>query len=125
MPEHELTISEKGIIGHVGKEPENKTTQSGKEMAVFSIGVYAGKNRDTDEAQTVWFNVICMGDAFVLASKFHKGQKVAVLGNLNLNKWTNRDGDVREDMGIWATDIVAVGDDQSNPLGDDNGMDDF
>ena len=105
MPDYPPTIE--GITGNIGKEPKAFTTKSGKDMTTFPIGIYAGRDKDSEENNTEWFDVLCMNDMVLLAAKFHKGQKVKVTGNLNSNTWTDKEGKARKTLGIWATDIVA------------------
>src|ERR1044072_8074683 len=73
------------IIGHLGKDPEVKTHESGKKSARFSIAAHeayvneAGKRVETTE----WINIRAWNGLANVSEKYlQKGKQVAISGRL-------------------------------------------
>ena len=86
-------------IGRVGKDPEVRTTQNGKEIANLSVGISKKyKNKDGQkEERTEWVRIAIFNDS---TSKFcknyvHKGDLVYVEGELQTRKWQDKQGNDR------------------------------
>ena len=97
------------IIGHLGKDPEIRTTQSGKKIANLTVATSESwKDKNTGERQerTEWHRVSIMNDALagVAQSYLAKGSKVYLEGQLQTRKWTDRDGVER-----YTTEVVLSG----------------
>jgi len=71
------------IDGNIGTENKGKFT-------LFSVAMYAGKDRDTDEKQTKWFNCICFNEV-----EFGRGAKVRVTGRIDIQMYQ---GEAREQI---------------------------
>lgn len=95
------------ILGHVGKDPEVKTTQQGMVIANFSIATSEQwKDKQTSEAKehTEWHRITLYGRLAEIASQFiRKGSKVYIEGKLATRKW--QDKDTGQDR--YATDIIG------------------
>lgn len=69
------------ILGNVGKQPEERTTQSGKKVTGFSIAVQDGWG---DSKTTIWFDVSVWGSrGDVIAKNVNKGDKLCITGDLS------------------------------------------
>lgn len=80
------------IQGRLTKEPELRTTQSGKAVASFTIAC----NRDFDREQTDFVDCVAWAGTGEFVSKyFHKGNLVIVSGRLQSRKWEDRQGGKR------------------------------
>ncbi len=97
------------LIGHVGKEPEIRSTQLGKEIANFSLATTESwKDKSTGERKdkTEWHNIVIFSEGLtnVVKNYVKKGSKVYIEGALQTRKWTDKDGVER-----YTTEIVLQG----------------
>ena len=88
--------------GRLTADPELKTTQSGVSVAQFSVAVgrkvIPGKPQETD-----FFNVTAWRQTAEFVSRyFRKGSSICIVGTVQNNSWTDKDGQKR-----YKTDIVA------------------
>lgn len=75
------------IEGHLGKDPELRTTQGGTAVCNFSIGVSEGKQGD-ENRETEWFNVVLWKWAAEKAAKeLKKGDAVHIEGKLKTRSY--------------------------------------
>jgi len=77
------------MAGRLTRDPEKKISQDGKTFATFTIAVDRGyKSEETD-----FFDCVAFGNtADYLLSYVRRGYMVLVEGNLQIDKWTDRDG---------------------------------
>src|SRR5258705_13328828 len=83
------------LIGHLGNQPDERTTEAGKKWARFSVAtneVY--RNAQGEKVtETQWHNLIAWGKVAEIAEKFlHKGSEVAIEGKLINRSYTDKDG---------------------------------
>jgi single-strand DNA-binding protein len=75
------------IIGRMGKDPDLKTTTSGKQVASFSVAV----TRQFDKEKSDWFNVTVWGKDADFASRYlGKGRLVAVSGRMESREYDGK-----------------------------------
>jgi len=84
------------IHGRLTRDPELRTTQSGTQVASFTVAVdrdYADQSgsRDTDFIDCVAWRQC----AEFVSKYFRKGQLIIVEGRLSSRKWEDRDGNKR------------------------------
>ncbi|MCP4264893.1 MAG: single-stranded DNA-binding protein [Candidatus Brocadiaceae bacterium] len=84
------------LIGNLGKDPEIKTTNDGREIANFSIATReTWKDKTTGEKKdkTEWHRVVCFNEGLtrVIKSYVKKGSKIYIEGQLQTRKWTDQD----------------------------------
>lgn len=94
------------LIGNLGRAPEVRSTQDGREIANFSIATSeTWKDKQTGERKekTEWHRVVVFNDNLVTVVKNYvkKGSKVYVEGALQTRKWTDKDGQEK-----YSTEIV-------------------
>lgn len=88
------------FIGNLGKDPDIRTTQAGKMVTQFSLGVADGFGQNKT---TTWLTVICWEKlAESAGNNLNKGSKVLVEGRLQIRSFDGKDGQKR-----YATEIVA------------------
>lgn len=89
-------------IGNLTKDPDLRTTQSGKSVATFTLACSRKfKGRD-GERQTDFFTIVVWGPlAEICAKHLEKGKKVSVIGELQTRSY-EKDGQKR-----YVTEIVA------------------
>ena len=96
------------VIGHLGRDPELRSAQSGTTMANFSLAVEAPRKGSDSQAETVWFDVTAFGKlAEVCKEYLNKGSKVLVEGKWNPPRtFDKRDGSVGVSLPFWAERVV-------------------
>ena len=88
------------LLGNLGKDPEIRTTQSGKMVTSFSLGVQEGFG---DRKTTSWHNIVCWEKLAESAGNYlDKGSKVLVEGKIISRSYEGKDGQKR-----YVTEIVA------------------
>ena len=93
------------IIGNVGKDPELRFTTAGKAVAKFSVATTRGKD---DKKETTWHNVVVFDEqAENVCEQVKKGSRVLVMGRLNKEKYTDKNGNERESVEIVADDVCV------------------
>ena len=107
------------ILGHVGRDPEQKYTASGTMLCSFSVAVNPPGIRQPDgsyvDAPTDWFRVTCFGKtADRVVRDVAKGQVVHVRGRFKTNHWTAQDGSTRTDLDISADSVTSLAPRQSS-----------
>lgn len=94
-------------IGNVGKDPEIRTTQDGKMVASFSIGIsesWKDKNSGERKTKTEWVNISAFGNIVsVIENYVKKGSKVYVEGSLQTREY-EKNGEK-----CYATQVILQG----------------
>ena len=94
------------LVGHLGRDPEMRYTQSGVAVCSFSLATSESyKDRTTGErvTSTEWHNVILWRGLAETAEKFlRKGSQVYIDGKLRTRKWEDKQGITR-----YTTEIVG------------------
>ena len=85
-----MNVNKLIIIGRVGKTPELRKTQSGKQVCNFSVAVDTGRG----EQKTIdWFEVTCWDRTAENAAQYLvKGQEVYAEGPVTVQTYEKRDG---------------------------------
>lgn len=90
------------LVGRLTRDPELRTTTTGKQVAGLGIAVDRRFKRDGD-ADADFFNVTAWGQTADFITNYGgKGRLVAVDGRLQTRKYTNKDG-----IEVTATEIIA------------------
>lgn len=90
------------LIGNVGQEPTTRTAQ-GANVANYSIAVNKKRKNANGEVTTLttWFNCESWNKGAEFAEKFiKKGMKLFVEGELNVEKYNDKDGIERTSIKI-------------------------
>jgi single-strand DNA-binding protein len=95
------------VVGCLGKDPEIRSTGSGKRVASFSVAVDQGFG---DNKRTEWVNIIAWEKLAELAEKFlKKGKQVALSGALQTSSWDDKTtGQKRYKTEVVARDITFM-----------------
>ena len=93
------------LVGRVGKEPEIRTIQSGKEVANFTLATSERWKDQSGQKQekTHWHNIVCWNPGLVgvIKNYVHKGDQLLVEGSIETRKWQDQSGADR-----YTTEIV-------------------
>ena len=103
------TVNKVILIGNLGKDPEIRSTQDGREIANITIATsesWTDKNSGEKREKTEWHKVAIFNPGLVgLCKKYlHKGSKVFVEGQLQTRKWQDNSGQDR-----YVTEVVIQG----------------
>jgi len=107
MPFNKITI-----IGNLGRDPELRYTPQGDAVCDFPVAVNDRKRDKSGEFQdvTTWFKVTFWRKQAENASKFlTKGRQVYVEGRLQVEEWTDRDGNNRQTLAIQGSELQFIG----------------
>ena len=118
------------LIGQLGKDPEIRSTQAGKQIANLSIATseeWRDKSSGERKQKTEWHRVVIFSEglAKVAEQYLKKGAKVYIEGSLTTRKWQDQTGADR-----YSTEIVLQGYDAKllmldKPSGRSEGPNDF
>ena len=94
------------LVGHLGKDPEIRSTQGGDKIANLSIATsetWRDKASGERKDKTEWHKVVIFNEglAKLAESYLRKGSKVYLEGALQTRKWTDKDGAER-----YSTEVV-------------------
>lgn len=100
------------FIGNLGDEPTIKTTQSGTQVANFSLAV--NESRKTPDGSitefTEWVRIVAWGKLAEIVQKYlHKGSQVHVTGKFRTREYTDKQNIKRYITEINCDDIVMLG----------------
>ena len=92
-----LSLNKVTLIGNVGKDPEIRSTNEGKEIATLSIATSESwKDRISGEKKerTEWHRVVVFSEglAGVVKNYVKKGTKIYIEGALQTRKWVDNAG---------------------------------
>lgn len=97
------------LIGNLGKDPEIRSTQDGKEIAnlvMATSDTWRDKMTGERRERTEWHRIAIFNEGLVNIAKnyLHKGSKIFIEGALQTRKWTGNDGQER-----YSTEVVLQG----------------
>lgn len=96
------------IVGHLGQDPEQRYTPTGKAVTSFSMATT--EKRQNDEEITTWFRVTLWGRQAELASEhLTKGQQVYIEGRLTQRQYEKSDGSTGTSLEVNGTDMRFLG----------------
>ena len=88
------------LVGNLGKDPEVRSTGSGKKVATFSV---ATSSKSRGEEFTTWHNVVAWEKLAEICEQFlKKGSKVYIQGRTNHRSYDDRDGNTK-----YITEVIA------------------
>lgn len=105
------------FIGHLGRDPEVRTTQSGVKVVGLSIGV-SRKWKDSSgqqKEQTEWVRANVWGSskgdglAGIAERYLKKGERVYIAGRMETRKWQAQDGSDRYSTEINVNELELLG----------------
>ena len=98
------------LLGNLGGEPETRFSQKGTQIASFSVAVNQVRTGPDGERQenTEWFRVRVVGRQIEFVQRLSKGNRVLVMGRLDIGKYKSREGDLRTSFDVWADEVQAM-----------------
>jgi len=100
------------LLGRLGKDPEMKTTKSGKSVCTFSL---ATSFKAGGEERTTWHNIVAWErNAEVLTQYLSKGRQVLIEGRIDNRSYEDGDGNKKYISEVIVERFDFVGDRDSN-----------
>ena len=94
------------LIGNLTRDPELSETQSGVAVCRFGIAVNRRSGTSDGERKADFYNVTAWrGLGETVARYAKKGNKVAVIGNIELRTYEDREGTERMSVDVIAQDV--------------------
>lgn len=92
------------LTGKLGRDPEVRHTSSGRSVGSFSVATDVGTK---DNKRTMWVNVTAWAElADYAGENLRKGQEVTVVGRLEPEEYTKKDGTEVKTLKITANSIA-------------------
>ena len=97
------------LIGNLGRDPEIRTTNDGKEIANFSLATsesWKDKATGDKKDKTEWHRIVCFNEGLVKVIKEYvkKGTKLYIEGQLQTRKWLDNANQEK-----YTTEVVLQG----------------
>ena len=97
------------LIGNVGKDPEIRSTQDGREIANIVLATsetWKDKSTGEKKEKTEWHRVVIFSEGLVgiVKNYIKKGTKLYVEGTMKTRKWTDSSGQEK-----YTTEVVLQG----------------
>lgn len=109
------SINQVILLGRLTRDPEQRTTASGKNVVSFSIAV----DRQYQDDQADFFNITAwdkLGD--LVMQYLSKGRRVLIQGRLRQDSWEDKDTGKRQSrIEVTASDVTFL----DGPSGDNSG----
>lgn len=99
------------LIGHLGRDPEARVSQSGSGIVSFSMATTETYTNKAGEKvkNTEWHNITAFSKlADIMAKYLHKGDQVYIEGRLKTEQW-EKDGQKHNTTKIIADRMVMLG----------------
>lgn len=92
-----MSLNQICITGNLGDDPTiHYSGNSGEPVANFDLAFYCGKDKNGN-TRTGWIRCVCFKKTAEITERhLHKGARIAIVGNLDENVWTNDDNQKRK-----------------------------
>lgn len=101
------------IMGRMVKDPELKTTNSGKSVCSFRIANDSGYKDASGQSQTNWLDVTAWGKTAEFVCKyFPKGALIAIDGRLQSRNYQDKSGNNRNAVEVVVSNVSFAGNKQ-------------
>ena len=107
------------IIGNLTKDPEIRTTSTGKNVCTFTVAVNRRKKLE-GQPDADYFRVSAWDQMGENCQRFlNKGKKVCVIGRVSVRTYKANDGETRASLEVLADDVEFVSakkEDEAQPV---------
>ena len=102
------------LVGRLTADPEIKHTQSGTAYTRFSVAVDRPVKQG-EEKQADFIPLVSWGKtAEFICKYFSKGQRIGLTGSIRTGSYTDKDGNKRNTVEVWANNVEFVEKKQSS-----------
>ena len=104
-----MSVNRVVLIGRLTRDPELRTTNSGKSVVSFSIAVQKRMKPQDGGPDADFFRVTAWGQTADFVNQYvGKGRLVAVDGRLECRKWQDQSGNNRESIEVVADNVNGL-----------------
>jgi single-strand DNA-binding protein len=100
------------LIGHIGNQPDVRTTENGKKWARFSVATNEVYRNAKGEkiTETQWHNLVAWGKVADVAEKYlNKGREVAIEGKLVNRSYLDKEGNKKYVTEVQVNEVLMLG----------------
>lgn len=99
------------LVGHVGRDPELRYTQSGTAVANFSLATNRRRKVNEQwEDETEWHRLVAWGRTAEVVNQYGgKGKQLYIEGRLQTRDWEDRDGNKRYTTEVVVEELKLLG----------------
>jgi len=100
------------LMGHLGQNPEVRTTPTGKKVASFSLATNESYTDTNGEkvTETMWHNLVAWGRQADIAEKYlEKGKEICIEGKISNRNYVDKNGQKKYITEIIVADILMLG----------------
>lgn len=114
------------IHGRIVENPELKRTQNDIPVCNIMVAVNRNYSGKEGESNVDFFKVICWrGLAEMICNHFHKGKEILLSGEMQSNKWKDKDGNNRISWQIIANKVDFCGNKEETKKDEDISYDEI
>lgn len=93
------------LMGRLTRDPELRSTQTGKSVANFSLAVNR-RTKSDEQPQADFLDVVAWGKTAEFVSRyFAKGQQVTVVGRIQTRSYEDKNGNKRKAVEVVAEEV--------------------
>ena len=105
-----MSVNKVILVGNVGKNPEIRTTQDVKKIAVFPVATsdkWKDRASNSFKEKTEWHRVVVLSEGLVtiIEKYLKKGNRIYIEGMLQTRKWV----DSKTNMERFSTEVILQG----------------
>lgn len=105
-----MSINNTVLMGRLTAAPELKATPSGKYVLKFSVAVERNYAKQGEERKTDFINCVAWNKtAEFICNYFSKGDMIAVVGSIQTDSYTDKDGNKRTSFEINVENVSFCG----------------
>jgi single-strand DNA-binding protein len=99
------------FVGHAGGDAEQRPSARGPIVSSLRVAVNQRRQRPDGEPEetTTWFAVRAMGTVGERVAELVKGQRVLVIGRLDIRPYQRSDGSPGVACDVWADEVLSLG----------------
>lgn len=119
-----MDLNRATILGRLTRDPELKTTPSGKSVATFSVATSRVWTDQSGQKQTQseYHNIVIWGKMAEVAGQYlRKASRVYIEGRIQTRDWTPQDGIKRYRTEIIAENMIMLDSKGSAPMSSSSG----
>ena len=97
------------VYGRLTGDPRAIETRTGNPMTVGRLAVSLPcRDHGEDGEATAFFGLLAFGELAESLARHLKGDTVGAFGRVKINRYTNRDGEAREELSIMTDSLVSA-----------------
>lgn len=113
-----MSLNRVDLMGRLTADPDLRKTQSGIDVASFTLAVDRDYKSQDGQRETDFINCVAWrGTADFIDRNFAKGQMAVVTGSLQVRSFTDKEGKKRTATEVMVDNVYFAGQKQSNNSG--------